>query len=752
MNKEVFMKKLRFYWTIFLFIPLISISTNGWAQALGELKGLVINETDGIALPGVDVVVVGTNFGTITIHDGTYSIKNLPGGTYKVEFNLPSFLKKTEKNVIITAGQSTELNVSLVMGISHEVTVTAQRQPVVLQEVSQNVEVLTTDEMKKLPVVNLAQILDTVSGVDVPAETTTTNMGSFISIDGYSTPYIKTMVDGVDISMYSETWSFINGYPMEMMEQVEVMKGGSSSVWGSNMGGIINFITKRPSGYIRPEITLKGSYGSWGEMEWINKYGLPASAFPNAGNMQNLSLNMIGSLQKKFGYMLGYKFTNHDGFAKDAREKSTSFFTKLGYDFNEDTYIDFLFSYGQVKNLYRDFLYSYNVIGIYGLWWDETMDMDMKQGVTFLKLSHFFTKALNFEAIAKYTWSDMRGIVDIKGDTYLHPEPLIQDNSFKESKMGGALKFSYHPGGSFSAVAGFDYYRVKADFIRYAQGIFKINQYAPFLDLQYTMGRLRWHAGVRYDYDSSFGSQVSPSLGLNITLLENTLLRFDVARTFKVPDLYKTIGTSFMGVLPNPGLDPERAWNYSIGLESQELKYVWLKLSLYRHRMTNGIVIAPVSENEPFPLTYRNVDVFIRKGYEAEIRFRSDFGLSGYIGANYNHHYNENLAQIVSWIPTRSWKTGLEYYNKKMDLGVYLRGRWNFYNMKADESLASMLIPNDRVWIFDLRLSKGFRISHELDFNLFLDIYNLTDRVFWDRIDLPTPRRWWTLGFELKYK
>ena len=132
----------------------------------------------------------------------------------------------------------------MTMGISHEITVTAQRQRAALQEISQNIEVLTTEEMETLPVVNLAQVLDTIPGVDVPAETTTTNMASFISIDGYNTPYIKTMVDGVDISMYSETWSFINGYPMKMMEQVEVMKGGSSSVWGSNMGGIIDFITK----------------------------------------------------------------------------------------------------------------------------------------------------------------------------------------------------------------------------------------------------------------------------------------------------------------------------------------------------------------------------------------------------------------------------------------------------------------------------------------------------------------------------
>ncbi len=31
-----------------------------------------------------------------------------------------------------------------------------------------------------------------------------------------------------------------------MIEQIEVIKGGASSVWGANMGGIVNIVTKRP--------------------------------------------------------------------------------------------------------------------------------------------------------------------------------------------------------------------------------------------------------------------------------------------------------------------------------------------------------------------------------------------------------------------------------------------------------------------------------------------------------------------------
>ena len=73
---------------------------------LRELKGLVINDTDGLALPGVDVLVVGTNLRTLTIEDGTYVIKNIPEGTYKIEFHLQYFLKKTIKTYRLLPGRA----------------------------------------------------------------------------------------------------------------------------------------------------------------------------------------------------------------------------------------------------------------------------------------------------------------------------------------------------------------------------------------------------------------------------------------------------------------------------------------------------------------------------------------------------------------------------------------------------------------------------------------------------------------------
>ena len=104
--------------------------------------------------------------------------------------------------------------------------------------------------------------------IDVETGSGSTALGTFMYIDGYDDIYIRKMVDGVDVGQVVNNWSMLNAYPQEMIAQVEVIKGGSSSVWGSNMGGIINVVTKRPRGLTRPLFTLKSAYSHFGAMDF----------------------------------------------------------------------------------------------------------------------------------------------------------------------------------------------------------------------------------------------------------------------------------------------------------------------------------------------------------------------------------------------------------------------------------------------------------------------------------------------------
>jgi outer membrane receptor protein involved in Fe transport len=290
-----------------------------------------------------------------------------------------------------------------------------------------------------------------------------------------------------------------------------------------------------------------------------------------------------------------------------------------------------------------------------------------------------------------------------------------------------------------------------ADYTKYIPGqpLIYVNQWAPFANMEYRIGDLGINLGVRYDDDSSFGSQVSPSFGINWNFLESSLVRMNIGRTFKVPDLWYTVGESFMDVvLPNPNLRPERAWASSIGFETQELKYIYFKGSLYYHEMTDGI-ITERSEENPAYWIWANSTKFIRKGYEAELGVMTPWGISAYIATNYNDHTREDTGNIVYWIPTRTYKSRLQYENKKWDLTAHLQGRWLWWNMIPSE--LGFFFPHDKRWVFDLRVTKGFRLAENMSIDLVLDIFNLTNRLYWDRLDSPNPRRWMQLGFEMKF-
>lgn len=742
-------KTLRVLVIVFLAVFLFRFAGALEAQQGGDLKGKVIDKNEKMPLPTVKVTISGTKRYALTAPDGTFVMKNVAPGLYKIVFELAGFITETRKDVSIAAGETAELNVSLSMGFAHEVTVTVRREVESLQKVPQNVEVLTETKLAETPQVNILQALNNVSGVDVETGSGSTTLGSFMYIDGYDDVYIRKMVDGVDVGEVVNNWSMLNSFPQEMISQIEVIKGGSSSVWGSNMGGIVNVVTKRPRDMARPEFTLKSTYSRFGAMDFQG-----GNAIGVAGDNLDYSANILGNV-KKFGYMVGYDGIHNDGFAQYGREKNYSIFGKLSYEFNDNTFIDFLYNRNKMDTQNLSFLFLPDLLGPDDpYYWNYKANYRGTSNVASLKFSTNLTPALNLETQLKYNRSDFDGTTEyLAGSLFQPPAGTIDHSKYIDQKLGFTVKGSYNPSEAFSLVSGIDYYRIKADFSAFivSQPVINVDSVAPFVNMEYRIGNLGLHAGARYDYDSSFGNQLSPSLGATFNFGKASLFRANVGRTFKVPPLWYTLGVSYFDqILPNPNLKPERAWAYSLGFESQELRFLYVKLTGYYHRMTDGIVRVPADIEGRF--TWGNISKFLRKGYEAELGFLTPIGLTGYVGTNYNKHENTTgtEAVLLTWIPTRTYKAGLKYKIEKIDFFANLRARWIWWNM--DPSLSSLFDPHDKKWIYDLRVSKGFNIQGNTRLGIFLDIFNLTNVLYWDRSDMPNPRRWGQLGLEVNFK
>jgi hypothetical protein len=89
---------------------LMLFAQNLYAQAV--LRGKVIDDQN-LSLPGANVVLEGTNKGSVTNQLGDYTILGVPAGSYKVIVSLPGIYHRFTKDISIQDGQTLDLRFQL---------------------------------------------------------------------------------------------------------------------------------------------------------------------------------------------------------------------------------------------------------------------------------------------------------------------------------------------------------------------------------------------------------------------------------------------------------------------------------------------------------------------------------------------------------------------------------------------------------------------------------------------------------------
>ncbi|MDY6205964.1 MAG: TonB-dependent receptor [Prevotella sp.] len=214
----------------------------------GTIHGLVVNSKDKATLPHAYVTVEGTNIGSNTNISGQYELNNVPEGNVVIEVRHMGFRTAT-KQVEIKAGSKTEANFELsedAISID-EVVVSSNRNMTLRREASTLVNVLDTRLFNITHSMNMCQSLNFQPGVRT--EDNCQNCGfTQVRINGLDGHYSQILIDSRPI------FSALNGVygleqiPTNMIERIEVVRGGGSSLYGASaIGGTINIITKEPT-------------------------------------------------------------------------------------------------------------------------------------------------------------------------------------------------------------------------------------------------------------------------------------------------------------------------------------------------------------------------------------------------------------------------------------------------------------------------------------------------------------------------
>jgi outer membrane receptor for ferrienterochelin and colicins len=227
----------------FIFVLLITVVN------ASEIKGRLVDEA-GESIPFVQVMLKGTLLGATSDTNGVFLIDNVPAGEYECLFSAIGY--KNFRKTIVVSSNAGVLDLG-VLTLSHdmlglnEVVVTGTMRETFVKASPVKVEVITADRIsKQLPVTNLMESLQLMNGIQ-EVNACGVCFTNSISINGLPGPYTAVLMDGSPIFGNLASVYGLNGIPTQMIDRIEVVRGPSSTLYGSEaIAGVINIITKEP--------------------------------------------------------------------------------------------------------------------------------------------------------------------------------------------------------------------------------------------------------------------------------------------------------------------------------------------------------------------------------------------------------------------------------------------------------------------------------------------------------------------------
>lgn len=230
-----------------LVAALCTVLSAGAQHTDSHIHGHVIDRNTGEHLPYMVVVIKGTTIGVTTENTGHYMIRNVPEGTFTIEVSAVGY-KTQSHEVEIRRGRSYEVNFSLEEDHIQidGVIVSATRSETTRKMSPTLVNVVGMDVYDRSNCTTVAQGLAFQPGVRV--ENNCQNCGfQQVRINGLDGQYTQILIDSRPIFSALAGVYGIEQLPANMVDRVEVMRGGGSALFGSSaIAGTINIITKEP--------------------------------------------------------------------------------------------------------------------------------------------------------------------------------------------------------------------------------------------------------------------------------------------------------------------------------------------------------------------------------------------------------------------------------------------------------------------------------------------------------------------------
>lgn len=273
---------------------ILTITAFLFAADYGKITGRVIDLETGDPLIAADVVIEGTGLGASTDQTGYYEVLYVPAGTYEVSASYVSYHPYIYSNVTVNADQITRLDFKLPLKIIEVQGVTAIAvRPLIVPSETGTGWAVTSNEMKRLPVTTINQVISIQSGV------VQSDLGTHMR--GGRTNEISYSVDGVQTKVpnFGNQSAIINP---SAVQEVTIVSGGFDAEYGDALSGIVNIVTK------------EGGNRHSGSLRYWTDEIMPSENLNYGFSIYDFSIGGPVPLVKRFHYFLSGELMTTDAY------------------------------------------------------------------------------------------------------------------------------------------------------------------------------------------------------------------------------------------------------------------------------------------------------------------------------------------------------------------------------------------------------------------------------------------------------
>jgi outer membrane receptor for ferrienterochelin and colicins len=236
---------------VFVLLLLSCLSLGCFAQNnvddKASIEGHVLDKTNEEPIPYANVIIKGTTNGALSDKDGDFIFRNLKEGKYILVISVIGY-EKQEYVIDVTKNQTHHAHIEMkpTQVNLDEVVVSASKVETNRKDASVIVNVIGNKNFEKTSSENILQSLPYQSGVRV--EYSCQNCGvPQVRINGLEGSYTQLLVNSRPVMSSLVSLYGLEQIPTNMVDRVEVIKGGGSCLYGSNaIAGVVNIITKEP--------------------------------------------------------------------------------------------------------------------------------------------------------------------------------------------------------------------------------------------------------------------------------------------------------------------------------------------------------------------------------------------------------------------------------------------------------------------------------------------------------------------------